>query len=59
MPLFPFLLIILVLTFSPPPAASGTPSNADDFKSTCAAQGKRSRCCTLPLAGLAVLCSDP
>ncbi|EHK19278.1 uncharacterized protein TRIVIDRAFT_9842, partial [Trichoderma virens Gv29-8] len=35
------------------------PQNAASFQSTCAASGRRPRCCVLPVAGLGVLCTSP
>ncbi|KAJ6782984.1 hypothetical protein PWT90_10380 [Aphanocladium album] len=37
---------------------SRTPTSGDDFKSICAASGKKAQCCVLPVAGQAVLCQD-
>ncbi|CRK35134.1 hypothetical protein BN1723_014958 [Verticillium longisporum] len=34
-------------------------NNANDFKHSCASTGKSAFCCTLPVAGQAVLCNKP
>ncbi|KAM9883129.1 cerato-ulmin [Verticillium dahliae] len=34
-------------------------NNANDFKQSCASTGKSAFCCTLPVAGQAVLCNKP
>ncbi|KAI5927868.1 hydrophobin precursor [Camillea tinctor] len=38
---------------------SAVPTSAASFQSVCAAGGQRARCCTLPVAGQAVLCQTP
>ncbi|KAJ6012818.1 hypothetical protein N7522_003173 [Penicillium canescens] len=30
----------------------------DDFKAACAAEGRAAKCCTIPVAGLGLLCND-
>ncbi|KAG5916041.1 hypothetical protein E4U42_007816, partial [Claviceps africana] len=37
---------------------SRKPTNAGDFKSTCASVGKKAQCCVLPLLGQDVLCTE-
>ncbi|KAL7929381.1 hydrophobin [Trichoderma chlorosporum] len=39
-----------------PPLA---PSNCKSFGSVCAAIGLQAKCCVLPVAGAALLCTDP
>ncbi|PSR84069.1 Cerato-ulmin hydrophobin family, partial [Coniella lustricola] len=38
---------------------SETPTSADDFVSICSSTGQEAQCCTLSLAGQALLCVDP
>ncbi|OWT43591.1 fungal hydrophobin domain-containing protein [Pochonia chlamydosporia 170] len=37
---------------------SSAPTSGDNFKSTCAASGKKAVCCVVPVAGQALLCED-
>ncbi|KAM4054342.1 fungal hydrophobin domain-containing protein [Hirsutella rhossiliensis] len=38
---------------------SKVPRGPSDFRDICADKGQRSRCCVLPVAGQAVLCTAP
>ncbi|KAJ7626107.1 hydrophobin-like protein [Roridomyces roridus] len=40
-------------------APQGTLTCLDDFTAACAAEDKTARCCSIPVAGQAVLCEDP
>ncbi|KAK6439839.1 hypothetical protein LTR95_003934 [Oleoguttula sp. CCFEE 5521] len=36
-----------------------TPTSADNFVATCAAEGQQAKCCALPILGQALICQDP
>ncbi|KAM4055903.1 fungal hydrophobin domain-containing protein [Hirsutella rhossiliensis] len=36
-----------------------SPNAMNSFRSICGAMNKSPKCCTIPLAGLAILCTDP
>ncbi|KAG6186104.1 hypothetical protein E4U10_005883, partial [Claviceps purpurea] len=38
---------------------SRTSFSSSDFKSTCRSEGRKARCCVLPVAGQDVLCTNP
>ncbi|KAK2040606.1 hydrophobin-like protein [Colletotrichum somersetense] len=40
-------------------APSSDPTSAKDFKEICAKKGQQARCCTLPVAGQALVCQTP
>ncbi|KAH6663654.1 fungal hydrophobin-domain-containing protein [Halenospora varia] len=46
---------LLDVTCSPP---SPRPASVEEFQATCAAAGKGAKCCTLPVLGEALLCTN-
>ncbi|PHH85286.1 hypothetical protein CDD83_638 [Cordyceps sp. RAO-2017] len=50
------VLGVLSLDCKPP---SKSPDSMNSFKSICASQAGKAMCCVIPVAGLAVLCTEP